>query len=61
MLQTSDHSCAAEPQRPKGQQDSERLCDALSATLTIDESLSLLSEGRPQLLAWLKELGGDGR
>ena len=35
----------------------DHLCDALSTTLTIDESLSLLEEGRPKLLARLKELG----
>ena len=35
----------------------DHLCDALSSTLSIDESLSLLEEGRPKLLARLKELG----
>lgn len=35
----------------------ERLCDQLSDKLTLDESLSLLDEGRPALLARLKELG----
>jgi hypothetical protein len=35
----------------------DRLCDALSDKLTLDESLTLLDEGRPALLARLKELG----
>ena len=35
----------------------DRLCDALNSTLTLDESVALLDEGRPALLAKLKELG----
>ena len=35
----------------------DRLCDALSDRLTLEESFALLDEGRPALLARLKELG----
>ena len=35
----------------------DHLCDALASKLTVDEAFSLLEEGRPKLLARLKELG----